>query len=58
MVVNFIAKNESGRNKVAKSLNLSVIPSKDSFVKIGHRTYTIQTIVFDATNVEYNIFIK
>lgn len=58
MVVDFIAKNEKGKMQVVKTLNLDVIPDKNTFVRVGHVNYVIRTIVFDVNNVKYLVYIN
>lgn len=58
MVVDFIVKTEKGKMEVIKSLNLDVIPDKRTLVRIGHTNYVIRTIVFDANNVKYLLYIN
>lgn len=48
---------EVGSKKLLKELNLSIIPTAKDQVKISNNTYFITSIVFDADNVTYTIWL-
>lgn len=49
---------EDSSKKLLKELNLDIIPTPDSHIKINEKYYYITRITFDTNNIIYTIWLR
>lgn len=55
MIVKFYKKDDKGKNKVIKSLNLQSAPKIGEKVKMYHRIFIVREVCLDLDKVEYSV---